>query len=132
MMNASSVVAVGYLRLSREEANQGESSSITTQRTMITDYCNRNGINIVRFFADDGWSGGNFNRPGFQEMMRELEKGFVNTVITKDLSRLGRDYLQTGYYTEVVFPEHNVRFIAINDNAATLQAVQTHLQVVTY
>lgn len=116
MMNASSVVAVGYLRLSREEANQGESSSITTQRTMITDYCNRNGINIVRFFADDGWSGGNFNRPGFQEMMRELEKGFVNTVITKDLSRLGRDMRESSYYAEQFFPENGIRYMTIADN----------------
>lgn len=116
MIGASSIVAVGYLRLSREEANHGESSSITTQRTMITDYCNRQGINIVRFFSDDGWSGGNFNRPGFQEMMKELEKGFVNTVITKDLSRLGRDMRESSYYAEQFFPENGIRYMTIADN----------------
>ena len=107
-MNANSIIAVGYLRLSREEATAGESSSIKTQRTMITDYCNRQGINIVRFYADDGWSGSNFNRPGFQEMMQELENGIVNTVITKDLSRLGRDMRESSYYPNAdndLFPE---------------------------
>ena len=115
-MNANSIIAVGYLRLSREEATAGESSSIKTQRTMITDYCNRQGINIVRFYADDGWSGSNFNRPGFQEMMQELENGIVNTVITKDLSRLGRDMREASYFAEQFFPEHGIRYLTIADN----------------
>ena len=115
-MSANIIIAVGYLRLSREEAKHGESSSIKTQRTMIADYCNYHGINIVKFYADDGWSGGNFDRPGFQEMMRELENGIVNTVITKDLSRLGRDMRESSYYAEQFFPEHGIRYLTIADN----------------
>ena len=83
-----------YLRLSIEEAGKGESSSITNQRVIVQNYCRQNGIALVREFVDDGYSGGNFNRPGFQEMMRQLEEGKANTVITKDLSRLGRDMRQ--------------------------------------
>lgn len=115
-MSTNIIIAVGYLRLSREEAKQGESSSIKTQRTMIADYCNYHNINVVKFYADDGYSGGNFDRPGFQEMMRELENGIVNTVITKDLSRLGRDMRESSYYAEQFFPEHGIRYLTIADN----------------
>ena len=80
-------IAFAYFRLSREEAQKSESSSITNQRMIVTKYCEQNGINLVREFVDDGYSGGNFDRPGFQEMMRELDRGLANTVITKDLSQ---------------------------------------------
>ena len=76
-------IAFAYFRLSREEAQKSESSSITNQRMIVTKYCEQNGINLVREFVDDGYSGGNFDRPGFQEMMCELNKGLANTVITK-------------------------------------------------
>ncbi len=109
-------IAFAYFRLSREEAQKSESSSITNQRMIVTKYCEQNGINLVREFVDDGYSGGNFDRPGFQEMMRELNKGLANTVITKDLSRLGRDMRESSYYAEQFFPEHGVRYIAIADN----------------
>ena len=109
-------IAFAYFRLSREEAQKSESSSITNQRMIVTKYCEQNGINLVREFVDDGYSGGNFDRPGFQEMMRELNKGLANTVITKDLSRLGRDMRESSYYAEQFFPEHDVRYIAIADN----------------
>ena len=109
-------IAFAYLRLSREEAQKSESSSITNQRMIVNKYCEQNGINLVREFVDDGYSGGNFDRPGFQEMMRELNKGLANTVITKDLSRLGRDMRESSYYAEQFFPEHGVRYIAIADN----------------
>ena len=109
-------IAFAYFRLSREEAQKGESSSITNQRMIVSNYCKQNGISLVREFADDGYSGGNFDRPAFQSMMRELEKGIANTVITKDLSRLGRDMRESSYYAEQFFPEHGVRYIAIADN----------------
>lgn len=108
-----------YLRLSREEAQAGESASIQNQRMMISNYCAQNGLNLVRTFVDDGWSGGNFERPGFQEMMRELGKGRADIVVTKDLSRLGRDMVEASYYAEQYYPEHGIRYIAIADNFDT-------------
>ena len=121
MKTGNITLAFSYLRLSREEAQGGESGSITNQRMMIGDYCRRNGITLVREFSDDGWSGGNFDRPAFQEMMRQLEFGNVNTVITKDLSRLGRDMRESSYYAEQFFPENGIRYIAISDNFDTEQ-----------
>ena len=112
-------LAFAYLRLSREEARNGESSSISNQRSMIESYCRQNGFTLVRCFTDDGWSGGNFDRPGFQTMMRELENNGANTVITKDLSRLGRDMRESSYYAEQFFPENGIRYIAIGDNFDT-------------
>lgn len=109
-------IGISYLRLSEEDINKGESESITNQRRFINDYCKRNGIVLVGEFVDDGWSGGNFERPGFQQMMKELQKGKVSIVITKDLSRLGRDMREASYYAEQFFPEHGIRYIAINDN----------------
>ena len=109
-------IAFSYLRLSREEAQRGESSSITNQRMIVENYCKQNGITIIREFVDDGYSGGNFNRPHFQEMLSEIENGKVNTVITKDLSRLGRDMRESSYFAEQYFPEHGIRYIAIADN----------------
>ena len=109
-------IAFAYFRLSREEAQKSESSSITNQRMIVTKYCGQNGIRLVREFVDDGYSGGNFDRPGFRQMMNELEHGMANTVITKDLSRLGRDMRESSYYAEQFFPEHGIRYIAISDN----------------
>ena len=109
-------LAFAYLRLSREESQAGESSSITNQRMIITKFCEDNGLNLVREFVDDGYSGGNFNRPGFQEMISELKKNAVKVVITKDLSRLGRDMIESGFYAEKYFPENGIRYIAIGDN----------------
>lgn len=113
------ILGFAYFRLSIEEANKGESSSITNQRMIVQNYCRQNGITLVREFADDGYSGGNFDRPGFQEMMRQLEQGKANTVITKDLSRLGRDMREASYYAEQFYPEHGIRYIAIADNFDT-------------
>ncbi len=112
-------LAFAYLRLSNEERNAGESSSISSQRLLIEQYCQRNNINLVRVFADDGWSGGNFDRPDFKEMIKQLLEGKANMVITKDLSRLGRDMVEASYYAEQFFPEHNIHYIAINDNFDT-------------
>lgn len=112
-------LAFAYLRLSREEAMSGESSSIKNQRQIIRNYCTQNHYVLVREFIDDGWSGGNFNRPGFQAMLAELGKRKANTVITKDLSRLGRDMRESSYYAEEYFPEHGIRYIALADNFDT-------------
>ena len=117
--NSKARIGVSYLRLSDEDIKNGESSSITNQRRIINDYCKQNDITLINEFIDDGWSGGNFERPGFQKMMRELEKGRVNVVITKDLSRLGRDMRESSYYAEQFFPENMIRYIAISDNFDT-------------
>lgn len=114
-------IAFAYLRLSNEEAAEGESSSIKNQRMIIQDYCERNEILLVRVFIDDGWSGGNFDRPAFQVMIALLEQGKANIVITKDLSRLGRDMREASYYAEQYFPEHGIRYLTVADNFDTEQ-----------
>ncbi len=102
-----------YYRLSDEEKKYGnESESITNQREIVREYCQRNGIIIIKEFVDDGYSGGNFERPGFQAMLEHLATGKANTVITKDLSRLGRDMTESSYYAERFFPEHDIRYLA--------------------
>lgn len=111
-----------YCRLSNDDDLQGESNSITNQKTILTDYAKANGFRNIEIYVDDGWSGTNFNRPDFQRMIKDMEDGRIGTIITKDLSRLGRDYLMTGQYIEIVFPEYDVRYIAINDNVDTLKA----------
>ena len=108
-----------YLRLSRDDELQGESGSIQTQRMMLREYAREHGLHVVDEYIDDGWSGTNFDRPGFQRMIEDIEAGKVNCVVTKDLSRLGRNYILTGQYTEIYFPSKGVRYIAINDNVDT-------------
>ena len=110
-----------YCRLSRDDELQGESNSIQNQRRMLETYCKDHGLTNYRFFVDDGWSGANFDRPSFTEMMEGVENGEIKTVVTKDLSRLGRNYLQVGMYTEMVFPRKGVRYIAINDGVDSAQ-----------
>lgn len=105
-----------YERLSRDDDLSGESNSITNQKKYLEDYANRNGYINIRHFTDDGYSGVNFNRPGFQALISEVESGNVETIIVKDMSRLGRNYLQVGFYTEIMFPQKNVHFLAINNN----------------
>lgn len=105
-----------YCRLSKDDEQRGESISIGTQRAILTDYCAERGYEIHRVYIDDGYSGLNFNRPGFQELLEDVELRAINMVITKDLSRLGRDYIMTGYYSEIFFPTKDVRYIAIADD----------------
>ncbi len=119
MMRDEQIRAFAYLRLSREELQDGESGSITNQRRIISDYCRQNRITLLREFVDDGWSGGNFDRPAFNELLKALERGAANIVITKDLSRLGRDMRESSYYAEQYFPELGIRYIAISDNFDT-------------
>lgn len=109
-----------YLRLSRDDELQGDSSSIVTQRQMLRKYASEHNINVYDEYVDDGWSGTNFDRPEFQRMISDIEDGKINCVIVKDLSRLGRNYILTGQYTELYFPSHNVRFIAVNDNVDSI------------
>lgn len=108
-----------YLRLSQEDQNAGQSESITNQRDYVTRYVVEQNWNIVDVYIDDGWSGLNFDRPDFQRLISDIEKKKIDLVITKDLSRLGRDYIQTGYYLERYFPENNVRYIALSDGIDT-------------
>lgn len=104
-----------YARLSQEDALDGDSNSIVNQKAVLTKYASDNGFTNPVFFIDDGVSGVTFDRPNFNRMIAEIEAGNVATVIVKDMSRLGRDYLKVGYYTEIFFVERDVRYIAIND-----------------
>ncbi|MDL2288755.1 recombinase family protein [Oscillospiraceae bacterium OttesenSCG-928-F05] len=111
------VNAALYLRLSRDDSNGNlESMSIANQRDFLTAYAEERGWHIHDIYIDDGVSGTTFERPGFQRMIEDIEAGDINLVLTKDLSRLGRNYVETGQYTEFFFPQHNVRYIAVNDN----------------
>ena len=105
-----------YCRLSRDDEFAGDSMSIQTQKTMLAQYAKSNNIFDYEYYIDDGYSGTNYNRPDFMRMLEDIENGKIGTVVVKDLSRLGREYLQTGYYTEIYFPNKDIRFIAINDN----------------
>lgn len=104
-----------YERLSRDDEMQGESNSITNQKKYLEDYAVQHGFGNIQHFSDDGYSGTNFNRPAFNSLLTEIEAGRVGTVIVKDMSRFGRNYLQVGFYTEMMFPKKNVRFIAANN-----------------
>ena len=110
-----------YCRLSRDDELQGESNSISNQKRILETYCREHNLLNWQFFVDDGWSGANFERPGFQKMLEGVESGEIKTVVTKDLSRLGRNYLQVGLYTEMVFPKKGVRYIAVNDGVDSAQ-----------
>ena len=109
-----------YCRLSKDDGTDNESASIATQKSILTDYVKKQGWHLAKTYVDDGYSGTNFQRPSFQNMIKDIENGLINCVITKDLSRLGRNYLDCGLYLEVFFPEHNVRYIAVNDGVDTL------------
>ncbi len=105
-----------YERLSRDDEMQGESNSIVNQKRYLEEYAQAQGFKNIRHFTDDGYSGTNFKRPGFQKMIAAIEAGEIDVVCVKDLSRFGRDYLKVGFYTEIMFPEKGVRFIAINNS----------------
>ena len=104
-----------YCRLSRDDGAEGESNSISNQKILLSKYADEYGFANTAHYVDDGYTGTNFNRPAFQQMIADIESGKVGTVMVKDLSRLGREYLQVGYYTENYFPVKDVRFIAVND-----------------
>ncbi len=110
------LIAYGYARLSREEANANVSASIQNQCQYLHDYCQAHDILLLDIFSDDGYSGSNFDRPGFKRLISALEAGRANMVITKDLSRLGRDMRESSYYAEEYFPEHGIVYLGIGDN----------------
>lgn len=105
-----------YCRLSRDDGDNMESSSISSQKKFLADYAKKNGYIVHDFYIDDGFSGTDFDRPDFKRMMNDVEKGIIQAIIVKDLSRFGRNYLKTGIYLEEYFPQKNIKFIAINDN----------------
>lgn len=111
-----------YTRLSNDDDLQGESNSITNQKNILLKYAQEHGFKNTQFYIDDGFSGTNFNRPDFIRMMNDVKSGKIGTIITKDLSRFGRDYLMTGQYIEIILPDNDVRYIAINDNVDTFKS----------
>ena len=104
-----------YCRLSRDDGTDSESNSIGNQKKLLSQKAKELKLTNTKYYVDDGYTGTNFNRPGFQAMLEDIEMGYVTTVMVKDLSRLGRDYVSVGHYTDNFFPEHNIRFIAVND-----------------
>ena len=99
-----------YCRLSRDDGMEGDSNSVANQKKLLQKYAKENDFENTKFYVDDGYTGTNFNRPGFQQMIDDIEMGYITTVIVKDMSRLGRDYLQVGYYTDDYFPEKNAPY----------------------
>ncbi len=123
MKSNQNLITALYCRLSQEDMLQGESNSIRNQRMILQKYAEDHGFRNLEFYVDDGYSGANFNRPDFKRMMTDIEAGKVSTVIVKDQSRLGRDYLQTGMLMEITFPQYDVRFIAINDGVDSINGI---------
>ena len=120
MINENTIYnAALYCRLSKDDEQAGESVSIGTQKMILEKFCKDHDLRVFDVYVDDGFSGLNFERPEFQRMLKDIEDGKINLVISKDLSRLGRDYIQTGYYTEVYFAQKRVRYIAVNDGIDT-------------
>ena len=120
MSNQTEKITALYCRLSQEDENKGDSNSIQNQKAILEKYAKDNGFENIQIFIDDGYSGVSFNRPDFQRLLEMMEQGKVATLITKDLSRLGRNYIEVGNYTEMLFPRWNVRYIAVNDNYDSL------------
>ncbi len=109
------LLTVLYLRLSREDENEGDSNSIVNQKELLLRYAQEHGFTNIKIISDDGYSGVSFDRPGFQELLSLANAGKVGVIITKDLSRLGRNYIEVGKYSEVLFPGLGIRYIAVND-----------------
>lgn len=127
MSRTKKYVAGLYCRLSKDDGNSVESMSIWSQKVMLKQYAESNGIAIYDYYVDDGYSGTNFERPSFKKMITDIENGKINCVITKDLSRLGRNYLQSGAYIEMYFPQKNIRYIAVTDGIDTLNSSQNDI-----
>ena len=109
-----------YLRLSSDDGDKAESNSIGNQRSIVKQYINSNKLcSSIKYYIDDGYSGTTFDRPDFKKMVDDIKNNKVNCIIVKDLSRLGRNYIEVGKYIDEIFPSYNIRFIAINDNIDT-------------
>ena len=124
--NSSFKVGI-YIRLSRDDGNI-ESDSIISQRSLLNQYIKENNYNLIDEYVDDGFTGTNFERPSFKRMIKDIESGKINMIITKDMSRLGRDYIGTGELIEKYFPNKNVRYIAIDDGIDTLCMLKISLR----
>ena len=116
-----------YARLSNDDDLKGESNSIIHQKQMLEQYAMLHGLGNCQFYVDDGYSGTNFDRPGFQRMLEDIENNLISTVIVKDLSRFGRNYIDVGFYTDKYFVENNIRFIAISDNIDTAEGLNEYM-----
>lgn len=133
MNNRQSCVAANdkitalYCRLSRDDELQGDSNSIINQKSILQKYADDNGFRNIQFFVDDGYSGTNFDRPGWNRLSGMIDDGLIGTIIVKDMSRLGRDYLQVGMYTEMVFPNADIRFIAINNGVDSINGTENDM-----
>ena len=115
--NQKSILAADYLRLSREDGDKLESDSIRNQRSLINDFVKQHPeITLVDEYVDDGYSGTNFERPAFKRLIEDVKKKKINCIIVKDLSRLGRNYIETGRFIDLEFPRYNTQFIAVNEN----------------
>lgn len=114
MNRQSDKITAIYCRLSRDDELTGESNSIVNQKAILKKYAQEQGFRNIQFFVDDGYSGANFNRPDWKRMIESVENDKVGVIIAKDMSRIGRNYLEVGLYTEMLFPEHDIRFIAVN------------------
>jgi len=125
MPRATDKITALYCRLSQEDSQEGDSNSIVHQKNILMEYARKNHFLNPTFFVDDGYSGVNFERPGFRKMLDEVEASNVSCVIVKDLSRFGRNFAMTGMYTNITFAKHGVRFIAINDNYDTIDPNST-------
>ena len=125
MLRATDKITALYCRLSQEDANEGDSNSITNQKDILLRYAKEHRFPNPTFFVDDGYSGTNYDRPGFQQMLSEIEAGKVAVVLSKDLSRLGRNSSLTGLYINFTFPKYGVRYIAINDHFDTIDPNST-------
>ena len=132
MKSNQNLITALYCRLSQEDMMQGESNSIRNQRMILQKYAEDKGFRNIEYYIDDGYSGANFNRPDFKRMMADIESGKIATVIVKDQSRLGRDYLQTGMLMEITFPQYDVRFIAINDGVDSANGISDFSGIKNY
>lgn len=125
MQKNENLITALYERLSRDDDQQGDSNSIVNQKSYLTAFAADHGFAHYRHYTDDGYSGGNFERPGWKQLIADIDAGLVGTVIAKDLSRVGRDYIQTGFYTEVYFRRKGVRFIAIGNGVDTANPISS-------
>ena len=110
-----------YLRLSRDDEKAGESMSIENQRTILRKFVSENDGTIADEYIDDGWSGTDFDRPGVKRLLDDAKDGKIDTIVVKDLSRFGRNYIQVGQYIDYIFPAYGIRFIALSDNVDTAE-----------
>lgn len=132
MSTTNQKITALYCRLSQEDMREGESLSIENQKLILRKYADEHGFLNCKFYVDDGYSGASTERPAYKEMMNDVENERVSTVIVKDQSRLGRDYLQTGLLMEITFPQYDVRFIAVNDGVDSINGVNDFAGIKNY